>query len=373
MPKNSWEIKRSILFELDTLFTFLGDYLPRASLSVPINQLLDSIPPEMSAELTSMLGTGKHYFNILFPIGLAAHTEYEEDYSLATMPIRQMHLHEAILSLLTRAQKGGVETQFDTSIPLDEQFERVMRTLLFLDREKLGIDQQLIDTIDASLLMDIPLITRFLADGDLHDRFWHWLDRFFYQIYQPWRNERITQMAAEETRANMALGALKDQLVVDWLPQINPLRNSLELVKARENHLLNVTFLVEPFEMPDTWFIFEGGIVVTFTDNQESHEHFYGFVNHLSERLKALSDPNRLMIMRIVRGSSRDNTELASFLNLSRPTVSVHAKQLRETGLIKTYEVGRSVRHEVVAAEVRTLFHDLERFLDLPPEEQSKG
>jgi DNA-binding transcriptional ArsR family regulator len=130
-----------------------------------------------------------------------------------------------------------------------------------------------------------------------------------------------------------------------------------------------VIFLVEPFELPDSWFVIPDGLVITFADNPISFQRFVGFVENLSERLKALADPNRLLIMRIARQSGRDNTEIAGFLNVSRPTVSVHAKQLREAGLIETYEAGRSVRHEVVASEVRKLFYDLERFLDLPPQD----
>jgi DNA-binding transcriptional ArsR family regulator len=62
------------------------------------------------------------------------------------------------------------------------------------------------------------------------------------------------------------------------------------------------------------------------------------------------------------------NTEIANFLGISRPTVSVHAKILREAGLIQSRQDGRLVRHELVASEVRRLFHDLEDFLDLTEE-----
>jgi len=62
------------------------------------------------------------------------------------------------------------------------------------------------------------------------------------------------------------------------------------------------------------------------------------------------------------------NTEIAEYLGMSRPTVSVHAKILRQAGLIRSRQDGRLVRHEIVPAEVRRLFHDLERFLDLPEE-----
>ncbi len=62
------------------------------------------------------------------------------------------------------------------------------------------------------------------------------------------------------------------------------------------------------------------------------------------------------------------NTDMAAYLGLSRPTVSIHAKVLREAGLIRSWEEGRITRHEIEPNAVKTLFGDLELFLDLPDE-----
>jgi len=62
------------------------------------------------------------------------------------------------------------------------------------------------------------------------------------------------------------------------------------------------------------------------------------------------------------------NTEIAAYLGISRPTVSVHAKILREAGLIDTFDAGRAVQHKIKPASLRQLFADLVRFLDLPEE-----
>jgi DNA-binding transcriptional ArsR family regulator len=132
---------------------------------------------------------------------------------------------------------------------------------------------------------------------------------------------------------------------------------------------LHVIFITEPFQLPDFWFILPQGPATSFAEGGDLYRHFFAFMEDLSVRLKALADPTRLAIMRIVRSSPQDNTVIATHLGISRPTVSIHAKQLREAGLIRTFEEGRSVRHEVVYQEIRRLFQDLERFLDLPPEE----
>ena len=369
MPQNSWKIQCSILFELDTVFSLLNDYLPLASLSISINQLAESIPQEMVEELRILLGDRKKYFGFLLAAGFSTNTAFEEDYVQATMPIRQMSCKGFIENTLTRASEYGIPIDVDPNQSLVEQMKNAHSQLVRQSGQRIGYFEQSGDIQNLSLKSDIELLAGFLADGEKHDQFWHWMDRFYYKIYQPWRQMKEPVLHASEEKARLCLGASADQLLVDWLPQVNPLRFSSVLIGAIQKKNLNVIFLVEPFELPDAWFILPNGLAITFADNDVSFQKFVGFVNNLSDRLKALADPNRLLIMRIARQSSRDNTEIAGFLNVSRPTVSIHAKQLREAGLIKTLEDGRSVRHEVVSSEVRKLFYDLERFLDLPQEE----
>jgi DNA-binding transcriptional ArsR family regulator len=369
MPKNTWKFQRSILFELDTIFSLLNDYLPLASLSNSINQLVDSIPPEMVHEIRTLLARREQFFGFLFAAGFSSQTEFEEDYVQATMPIRKMRKEDFVQLTIARAAEYGIKIEVDSSQPLLEQMYLVHSQLVRESGQRIGYIEQSGEIQNLTLKSDIELLAGFLADGDNHDQFWHWLDRFYYQIYQTWRQTKVTVMDESEERANLSLGASSDQLLVDWLPQVNPLRFSPVMTESIKRGILHVIFLVEPFELPDSWFVIPDGMVITFADNEVSFQRFIDFVNNLSERLKALADPNRLLIMRIARQTGKDNTEIAGFLNVSRPTVSVHAKQLREAGLIETFEDGRSVRHEVVSSEVRQLFRDLERFLDLPPQD----
>ncbi len=371
MKPNSWQIKRSILFELDTVFTFLYDYLPRASLSPAINQLLDAIPNEISTEMQELLGTGRHYFYLLFPAGYAARTEFEEDYTRATQPIRQMSAGDITRLTLERAAVLGYEIRADESLPPGERMAEALCALNHAAYLRLGYPAQYAVAQTASIRPDLLRLATFLADGRQHERFWRAIDHFYEMVYRPWKVTRTNSLELEENLARVALGADPARLAVEWLPRENPLRVAPELIRAAQGGGLNVTFLAEPFELADVWFALPEGLAVNFADNPESHQLFYDFVESLSLRLKALADPTRLMMMRIVRGAPRDNTEMAAFLGISRPTVSIHARQMREAGLISTHEEGRSVRHEVQAAEVRALFRDLERFLDLPPEEES--
>lgn len=86
----------------------------------------------------------------------------------------------------------------------------------------------------------------------------------------------------------------------------------------------------------------------------------------LARQVQALADPTRLGILRIIRHFGMINTEIAKAMAIQRPTVSIHAKLLREAGLISSRKVGREMRHEIVPGALQDLFHDLEELLDLP-------
>lgn len=116
----------------------------------------------------------------------------------------------------------------------------------------------------------------------------------------------------------------------------------------------------------DLWGLHPGLLVVSFAPTGELCERFHNLAADVAGRLKALSAPTRLTTLRLIRNFGMVNTEIASYLGLARPTVSVHARQLRGAGLIRSRQDGRLVRHEIDDAAVRQLLADLERFLDLP-------
>ena len=63
-----------------------------------------------------------------------------------------------------------------------------------------------------------------------------------------------------------------------------------------------------------------------------------------------------------------DNTQIAGWVDVSRPTVSVHAKTLAEAGFISTERDGRQARHSFHPEAVRKLCEDLMRYLEVPAE-----
>ena len=210
---------------------------------------------------------------------------------------------------------------------------------------------------------EINQVFRILPEGDLHIRFWMLLDRFYYEYYQPWR---MANASSFDLMENFALNSLKnsDEVSLDWLPAQNPLLRLPELNQAVTDGKLDVVFWVEPFGMSDSWLLEENYVLVSFSQFGDLFKNFQNFATDLAKRANALGDPTRLIILRLIRDFGMFNTEIAAFLGISRPTVSVHAKILREAGLIKSKQEGRVVRHELDLSALQNLFTELKDFLD---------
>ena len=108
--------------------------------------------------------------------------------------------------------------------------------------------------------------------------------------------------------------------------------------------------------------------ITSFAEHGIDRDYSIAVRDDLTAKLKALSDPTRLHILRMIRSFDADNTQIAGFLDVSRPTVSVHAKTLAEVGLISTERDGRQARHSFHPDTVRKLCEDLMRYLDVPAE-----
>ena len=56
---------------------------------------------------------------------------------------------------------------------------------------------------------------------------------------------------------------------------------------------------------------------------------------------RALSDPNRVQIMEILKGQRMCSCTILSFMDISQPTLSHHMSVLLEAGLVRTIPTGR--------------------------------
>jgi DNA-binding transcriptional ArsR family regulator len=362
----TWSLARSIILELDLSLAFLTDTPVLAALSTDEINLSKAIPEDWLSAWTELWRASEKYHDILETAAFLTGSLEGDDYSQVTRTIRELTLESALEHLTHQAAILGLPPLPELS-PLDS-LDYLFEQIVIATYVQSGF------TIDAEgerlrrMKQDLTNALRIITGGDLHTRFWQLLDRFYYEFYRPWRETRIPEMEQREAQARTALGAQDQIPPMDWLPAQSPLLRHPELRDSVLAKNLHVTFWVEPFGLADSWSLWPGRLTVTFAKAGNIYESFQTFAKDVATRASALGDPTRLTILRMIRNFGMVNTEIAKFLELSQPTVSVHAKILREAGLIQSKQVGRLVRHEINASEVRRLFRDLERFLDLPEE-----
>ncbi len=63
--------------------------------------------------------------------------------------------------------------------------------------------------------------------------------------------------------------------------------------------------------------------------------------------MRAMSDPNRLMILKTLRGKRMCSCQILRNMDISQPTLSHHMSVLTEAGLVRTIPTGRWYDYEV--------------------------
>jgi DNA-binding transcriptional ArsR family regulator len=64
---------------------------------------------------------------------------------------------------------------------------------------------------------------------------------------------------------------------------------------------------------------------------------------HLNEAFKALADPTRREILRLLRGGEKSAGELAGHFDMSKPSVSHHFTVLKQAGLVASRRDGQQI------------------------------
>ena len=84
----------------------------------------------------------------------------------------------------------------------------------------------------------------------------------------------------------------------------------------------------------------------------------------MNDVFKALADPTRREILRLLRGSERTAGELAERFDMSKPSVSHHFAVLKDADLIRSRRDGKQVWYTLnttVVQDALAWFHDLFR------------
>ncbi len=360
----TWSIGRSIVLELETALSTLTNQRLLSAVVMDEFQMVEAIPKDWLSAWRALWGNAKTYPFALETAARLAGLAEGDDYAGITLAIRELSTERALENLEAQAAVLGLLP--DPNLPPAERLQDLAMRQAVAKYEAVGFPVRPGSERHQHLEREIRSGLRIIAGGDLHARFWQLLDRFFYETYQPWRVTRLANMEEMAGRARAALGSQKQAPALDWLPMQSPVLRYPELQTAVKEGRLHVFFWVEPFGLTDTWSLEPGYLAIPFAKAGRLYENFQALSGEVAARASALGDPTRLIILRLIRNFSMVNTEIANFLGISRPTVSVHAKILREAGLIQSRQEGRLVRHEIVPSEVRRLFRDLEDFLDLP-------
>jgi ArsR family transcriptional regulator len=67
--------------------------------------------------------------------------------------------------------------------------------------------------------------------------------------------------------------------------------------------------------------------------------------------MKALSDPNRVKILKVLQCQTMCVCEIQAALKLAQPTVSSHLKMLEEAGLVRSQKEGLWVNYRLAEGE----------------------
>jgi DNA-binding transcriptional ArsR family regulator len=82
-------------------------------------------------------------------------------------------------------------------------------------------------------------------------------------------------------------------------------------------------------------------------------------IESVVRRLKAVADPTRLAILHSLATAPSTVGELAMLFRLAQPTVSMHVKVLRQSGLVRSERLGGRLRLSADAAAVELLLGEL--------------
>lgn len=93
----------------------------------------------------------------------------------------------------------------------------------------------------------------------------------------------------------------------------------------------------------------------------------------LDEALRALADPTRRQILRLVATEERSAGELATHFSMSRPAVSQHLAALRKARLIQVRAKAQQRLYSMDSQGMEAVFNEVEQFWEAVFEPELAG
>jgi len=365
-----WCVRRSIAMELEVATSFVQT--SPAMLPKSLIDLAKAVPPSWLEEFSAFdpsASPNREQRPTFEYLARWATVETVEDYDAASRGMREVTIDGAIAQVVAASD---LDQDHDLE-PIEQLIDLELRFY-----SQLGCLFGVYPPSDPAVLEkernNVLGAVRVLRGGPLHGQFWHWMDRFYYEAYRPWRVARLDVISALEQTAVDGLGGREGTSppALDWLPSDHVLVTLPAARAAAEAGELEIVFWAEPFGLGSALLGAPGVLMTSFAEHGIDHEYSIAVRDDLTAKLKALADPTRLSILRMTRMFDADNTQIAGFMNVSRPTVSVHAKTLADVGFISTGRDGRQARHSFHPDAVRQVCEDLLRYLDVSAEGENK-
>ncbi|NNG01080.1 MAG: winged helix-turn-helix transcriptional regulator [Desulfobacteraceae bacterium] len=361
-----WEVCESILMELDIFINILSGYFSPVFFDDIDKQKLTNIPKDLLTDFNKLMPRSDRLIFVLsrmaLPLGLMVGTDYKE-ISLRfrkTTPEKLMASHTGLFG----------QTGITPNASLDMAHR--LADLLFrgekLTSELLGLrpDESF---LKKTIRLDVQMALKIIKGGAMEYEFWHWMDRFHYEFYLPWRASQLHIIGEQQKEAINHLGGKSSSTgfpTLSWLKGRQPLTERDSVIQGLQRAGARMYLVATPFKYIDLFHFIPGHCLLTLARSAFVQDEIKGNISRIATAARAVSDPTRLSILRSIRHNGMYTTELATLMNLSRPTVSEHCKILRNADLIETYPEGRKSFHRLRPENVRNLFTDLENFLDLP-------
>jgi len=359
-----WVVSESIMLELDIILSVINGYIDPGSFE-DIDDLFNKIPPNLLKELRQLLPGKRKLVLSLSKISLLSGNLFETDYKKASFSARKMGLVD-FMNAQAEQVKGFPILPDKKLEPFKVLIDLLVKTEHYSEKQ-MGFKSQ-----ESYIKESWNYSRKIIKGGELEYDFWHCLDRFYYEVYLPWRQENISVIEQQQKNTVQALGKSKSNDSypdIEVLKKIHPIFHRPNLVKGLSALKVKIHFITTPFRYFDLAHWEPGYGLFTVSETAWKDKNWVDRIDEIAKITKAISDPSRLSILRMIRQSGKYSTEIAAFMNVSRPTVSEHCKILRNAGLIETYQEGRKNYHQLRPRNVRKLFSALEGFLDLPEDE----
>ena len=131
---------------------------------------------------------------------------------------------------------------------------------------------------------EVLRVTRFLRDRTLHSRFWHWLDRFFYEELPTMaRTRRPIIKTLESPRWRCWAGSSRRGAAAGLAAGPESVAGVAGSARWRGRGDLQVFFWIEPFGLIDLWDLEPGRVLVSFSQPEAVYHNFHAFCQRCSQ------------------------------------------------------------------------------------------